>query len=298
MNNTIGVVTVLYNSEEVVEDFVASLARQVDVCIKLYVVDNSPTPAGLDSCRALARQHGIDAEFVFNGENVGVAKGNNQGITLALRDGCRWVLLANNDTAFGAGTLSSLLQPLRDGERVATPKILHDGPERLIWYAGGRIDTWTMRTPHIGSRDVDRGQFDLPGYTGYAPTCFMLLDAALFACVGLMDERYFVYYDDVDFVWRLRRYGIGICYVPDSRVVHKVSTSTGGANSPFTVYYTNRNRIYFIRKNLHGLRRAVALGYALITRLPRGACLPRTLAAKMWGGVRDGLRMHVSDNAR
>lgn len=285
----LGIVTVLYQGEDVVEGFFASLSRQGDVAFKLYVVDNSPTPATLDRCRILATQFGIDTEFVFNGANLGVAKGNNQGVEMALRDRCRYVLLANNDVEFEAGTLSSLLRPLRQGERVSTPKILYHGPQQLIWYAGGRIDTWTMRTPHIGMRRPDRGQYDQAGYTGYAPTCFLMLDAEVFARVGLMDERYFVYYDDTDFMWRLSRHGVRVRYCPDAMVSHKVSTSTGGGTSPFTVYYSNRNRLFFIRKNFTGLRKLVALTYALLTRLPIAASLPRPVAARLWAGVKDGL---------
>jgi GT2 family glycosyltransferase len=289
----VGIVTVLYGSQDVVADFFASLAKQEGVEFKLYVIDNSPQPTTLDRCRDLAAQHSIDAEFVFNNANVGVARGNNQGIALALRDNCRAVLLANNDTEFGPGTLRALLEALDAGESVVTPKILFYGPERLIWYAGGRIDAWTLRTPHLGMMSRDIGQFDRPGPTAYAPTCFLLIDSALFDRVGLMDETYFVYYDDTDFVWRINRAGVDIRYLPQATVLHKVSTSTGGGHSPFTVYYTNRNRIYFIRKNLCGLQRWIALAYALSTRVPRALQLPRPAAARLWAGVREGLRMTV-----
>jgi GT2 family glycosyltransferase len=294
MSTRVGIVTVLYNSEDVVDDFIASLARQSDLAFRLYVIDNSPAPTALDRCRQLAAEHGIDAEFLFNGANLGVAKANNQGIELALRDGCTSVLLSNNDTEFAAGTLAALVGCLRAGASVATPKILYHGPGKRIWYAGGRLDTWTMRTPHLGIDSVDRGQHDAPGATGYAPTCFLLVDAAVFARVGLMDERYFVYYDDTDFMWRLARAGIAVRYVPSATVLHKVSSSTGGEQSPFSVYFSNRNRIYFIRKNLHGLRRWVALAYTLSTRLPQATRMSRPLAARLWAGVRDGFRLPVT----
>lgn len=287
---TIGVVTVLYQSDDVVEGFVESLALQTEVRFKLYVIDNSPQRIGFERCRQLVAKHGIDAEFVYNNANLGVAKGNNQGIELALRDGCRYVLLANNDTEFAAGTFARLMQPLQEGERVVSPKILYDGPGRLIWYVGGHINAWAMRTPHIGMQQPDRGQYDHVRYTRYAPTCFVMLDAELFRDVGMMDERYFVYYDDTDFMWRLNRRGVRIRMVPEAVVIHKVSSSTGGGRSPFTLYYSNRNRIYFIRKNLRGVQGAVALAYTLLTRIPTWAQLPRAAAARMWAGVKDGLR--------
>jgi GT2 family glycosyltransferase len=289
----LGIVTVLYQSDGVIDDFFASLALQTDVAFKLYVIDNSPSRGALDRCKELASRYGMQGEFVFNNANVGVAKGNNQGIALALRDCCPFVLLANNDTEFPAGTLLALLAPMAEGESVTTPKMLYPGPERLIWYVDGRIDTWTMRTPHIGMRQPDRGQFDGVRYAKYAPTCFLLVRSALFEQVGIMDERYFVYYDDTDFVWRLSLEGIRIRVVSKPAVVHKVSTSTGGAKSPFTVYYSNRNRIFFIRKNFRGLRKLVALTYALATRLPASLSLPRPAAQRLWAGVRDGLQLTI-----
>lgn len=295
---TIGIVTVLYQSDDVVADFFASLALQSDVDFKLYVIDNSPKPVALEHCKQLAAKYGIAAEFVFNDANLGVAKGNNQGIELALRDGCRYVLLANNDTEFGSGTLAALLAPMRENETVITPKLLYPGPERLIWYAGGRIDSWTMRTPHIGMLQPDRGQYDQVQYTDYAPTCFLLIDAKLFATIGLMDERYFVYYDDTDFIWRLRQSKVRIRMVSSAIVIHKVATSTGGARSPFTVYFSNRNRIYFIRKHFHGLRRFVALSYTLLTRIPSALRLPKPVAARLWAGIRDGFKAPASIDGR
>jgi GT2 family glycosyltransferase len=289
----IGIVTVLYGSHDVVEGFFASLALQSDVNFRLYVIDNSPTPATLDLCRKLAALHGIDSEFLFNDANVGVARGNNQGIELALRAGCAAVLLANNDTEFAEGTLRQLVDVWRRGAMVVTPKLLYHGPERLIWFGGGRIDAWTVRTPHLGMREIDHGQYDTPSETGYAPTCFLLVDADVFSRVGLMDEAYFVYYDDTDFIWRLRLADVRLRYEPAVVVQHKVSTSTGGGNSPFTIYYSNRNRIYFIRKNYMGLRKLAAISYILMTRLPNAAFMHSAIAAKLWQGVRDGFTMPI-----
>jgi GT2 family glycosyltransferase len=297
-SSLIGIVTVLYNSDEVLPDFFTSLAAQDGVRFRLYVIDNSATDSGSQLSREFAARHGIDAAVVFNGANAGVARGNNQGIEMALADGCTHVLLANNDTAFEPATVRRLLDALGQDDLVSTPKIMyHDEPE-LLWYGGGRIDALTMRTPHFGMKQRDSGQFDHQTHVGYAPTCFMMIAADVFSRVGRMDEQFFVYYDDTDFVWRMARAGIGIRYVPESVVLHKVSTSTGGERSPFTLYYTNRNRVYFIRKNLHGWRKVAALSYMLATRMPRLGLLPPTLGRRGWRGISDGFKMAVPKDAQ
>ena len=288
----IGIVTVLYNADEVLPDFFASLAAQEDIRYRLYVIDNGSTGSGTALSQRLARERGIDAVCVFNDANLGVAKGNNQGIERALADGCTHVLLSNNDTAFGPRTVVDLLDAMRTtGSVAATPKIMiHSRPE-MIWYAGGHISGLMTKTPHYGEYTVDTGRFDRQQYTGYAPTCFMLLERRVFEVVGMMDERYFVYYDDTDFVWRMNEHAMRVLYVPSAVVLHKVSTSTGGSFSPFTMYYVNRNRVYFIFKNLRGLRRAAALAYMMSTRLPRLLTLPWKSAKQGWRGVRDGFRL-------
>ncbi len=289
----LGIVTVLYNSDDVLPGFFDSLAAlEKPHDFRLYVIDNSAQDSGSRLSETLASRHNIDARVHFNNANVGVAKGNNQGIALALADGCKQVLLANNDTEFGPNTLKLLQAALADGnEKAATPKIMyHDEPTR-IWYGGGHINAWTMRTPHHGMDQLDNGQCDTAKHVGYAPTCFMLLDSAVFKMVGQMDEQYFVYYDDTDFVWRMTMSGIRVRYVSNSVVLHKVSSSTGGGSSPFSVYYTNRNRIYFIRKNLQGFQRAIALSYFLLTRVPQLGRMQAKLRRRGLEGIFDGYKL-------
>lgn len=295
----IGIVTVLYNSDDVLPGFFTSLAAQQGIRYRLYVIDNSATDSGTRLSKSLAAEHGIDAVCLFNNANVGVAKGNNQGIELALKDGCTQVLLANNDTEFGPTTILDLWTALDGGrERAVTPKIYYYEGEKVIWYAGGHINAWLMRTPHYGDRETDRGQWDHQRYVGYAPTCFMLLDRTVFEQVGLMDERYFVYYDDSDFVWRMAQQGLRIRYAPEALVLHKVSFSTGGGLSPFSLYYTNRNRLYFVRKNLKGVQKALAFAYMMVTRVPRLCLLPKKLSERGWAGLKDGFAMPTTHDTR
>jgi GT2 family glycosyltransferase len=290
----IGIVTVLYNSDSVLPGFFSSLRGQTERRLRLYIIDNSLTDSGLQLARQLAPESGIDAVFKFNGANLGVAAGNNQGIDLALADGCTHVLLANNDTEFAAGMLTGLLRTLDlTGSSAVTPKLYYYGEANLIWYAGGDIRPWTMRVPHYGMLTRDRGQYDHQSHVAYAPTCFLLLRAEVFAAVGRMDESYFVYYDDADFVWRMGRCGMRIAFASDLVVLHKVSTSTGGGDSLFTLYYTNRNRLYFIRKHFHGPQKWLSLSFALLSRPWRLLRLPPPKVARAWRGVWDGLRMPV-----
>jgi len=263
----IGLVTVLFNSANVLPDFFSSLVRQTHGNYHVYIIDNSLDDHSFVAAQELISQHGIkDVSLIKNSDNVGVAEANNQGIALALADACDYVLILNNDIVFTDEHLfeNMLLLAEQKKEKIVVPKIYyHD--TGLLWYAGGKLNAWTCRTPHLGDREPDEGQYDQSGHTGYAPTCFMLVHQSVFETVGLMDPHYFVYYDDTDFVFRCKQKGLGVYYWPAGKVWHKVSSSTGGADNPFSIYYCNRNRRYFIDKNLNGFQRIFALNIYLAT---------------------------------
>jgi GT2 family glycosyltransferase len=235
----------------------------------------------------LAERHGIDARIHYNNANLGVAKGNNQGIQMALDDGCSHVLLANNDTAFDAGTFSALLAPiLEDGEVSTTCRIsFYDEPDRY-WYENGEIHPFRALTPHLHhSPKPERGD---KYYVRYAPTCFLMLCRDVFSRTGLMDERYFVYFDDSDFVWRMHQHHMRIRLVPRMLVKHKVSASTGGDESPFSLFYMHRNRMRFARKHNPWYLVPAALFYICATRLIRTRNQPEEVRRQVWRGLRAG----------
>ena len=74
----------------------------------------------------------------------------------------------------------------------------------------------------------------------------------------------FVYYDDSDFLWRVRKHHKKLIYVPTSTLYHKVSVSTGGSESPFSIKYSNRNQIFFIKKNFGRFHKWVSLIYVYL----------------------------------
>jgi GT2 family glycosyltransferase len=293
MTARVGLVTVLYNSPDVLPDFFESLAKQTFADYWLYIIDNSPDDAPLKVARESARKWQMsNVTFVRNDQNLGVATGNNQGIKLALEAGSDYVLLLNNDIVFPDTALLENLVHHADvtGQPMIVPKIFFHDSGR-IWCAGGRIDRKRGTTTHRGEGERDLGQFDQVEMTDYAPTCFMLIKSAVFSAVGLMDEKYFVYYDDTDFVWRTHEAGYRITYWPPGQVWHKVSSSTGGYLSPFSVYYSERNRIYFIRKNFHGAAKIGALAFYLATRPLKWRLFSGALRPRLFAAVVDGFRM-------
>lgn len=119
----IGVVTVTFNSEEVIEDFLKSLLAQTYEMFSLYVIDNSSTDLTLNK---LEKWDDCRINVMKNTANLGVAAGNNQGIKLALEEGCDSILLINNDTVFEKTLLSKLLEVIKQNNcSIATPKMMY-----------------------------------------------------------------------------------------------------------------------------------------------------------------------------
>lgn len=291
----VGLVTVLYNSADVLPDFFESLAKQDYSDYWLYVVDNSPDDKSLRVAESLSKQYGIaNISFICNADNLGVATGNNQGIKLSLETGCEYVLLLNNDIVFTDPLLLSRMIAFADDneEAMVVPKIyFHD--TGLIWCAGGSFNYWKGTTKHHGEGKPNGVEFDTSAYTDYAPTCFMLIRCVVFEKIGLMDEKYFVYYDDADFVWRANAAGFKLKYWARGEVWHKVSSSTGGSESTFTIYFGTRNRIYFVRKQLHGLQKIGTIFFLVSTRFIKAFRYNSLQRDKLWQGFKEGFSMQV-----
>jgi len=246
-NAKIGIVTVLYKSETVLEDFFSTLNEQSYKNIILYVIDNKSPDNSLQKSKELAKAVWFETKFIENEDNYGVAKGNNQGIEAALKDNCEYVLLSNNDVVLKHDTIEKLyIGLLENNADMAVPKIYFFGTN-LIWMAGGKFTWYNGANKHFGYKKKDRGQFDKCKKVDYAPTCFMLVKREVFTIVGMMDEKYFVYFDDTDFVYRAIKKRQRLFYIPNSILEHKESTSTG-VKSDFSLFYSIRNRIYFAKK--------------------------------------------------
>lgn len=279
---TLGLVTVLYNTPSVLPDFFKSLSYQNYKDYILYVVDNSSSPESLTLAKDLAKKYAIQTTFIDNqGKNLGVAAGNNQGITSAINDKCQVIGLINNDLIFDdPDTFHKLLISL-DKADLVSPKIMAH-PSGDVWFEEGWFNLSRGTTPHTLIKNANA----IP----YAPTCFLFCNASVIKDVGMMDEWYFAYFDDSDFVFRAYKAGYPVSFNKEVVIEHKVSSSTGGGYSNFGIYYGNRNRIYFIRKNIHSI---VPLLFTIVSRL---ILLPKLSWAQnkiLFKAIRDGLLASV-----
>lgn len=285
-------VTVTYNGIGVWESFYQCLLAQSDPDWHLIVVDNSSSDGIVDVLRSITDPR---VTLVLNDGNFGVAKANNQGIDIALAQGAAHICLINNDVEFGPELLADLLAQLKkSGVDAISPLIpFFDSPDR-IWYGGG---SFSRKRGVMAIHDREGEPLSVVGtdpfITDYAPTCCVLFDRSVFERVGMMDERYFVYWDDTDFLWRMKRAGMKLVVDPSIILLHKVSSSTGGRLSDFTIRYVFRNQIFFTRK-FHGVGWAAYSGMMAmlsgVFRMASSGDTPRHLMLRA-RAIREGFAM-------
>ncbi|QEL00359.1 glycosyltransferase family 2 protein [Olivibacter sp. LS-1] len=293
----IALVTVLYKSDAVLTGFFKTLSLQSFKQYHLYLIDNSPSATSDQLLQTLLAAYPVPAyTHIKNPANYGAAKGNNQGIELALQKHYSHILLLNNDIELvSPNLLQHLVQKARaDQESIIIPKMLfYDS--RKICMAGAHLNTATAVTVHIGAGEEDRGQYDQAHYVNYGPTTFMLLAREVLEKVGPMDERYFAYYEDTDLIFRATQLGYKIYYMPSLVILHKESSLTGGQRSPFFVYYINRNRIFFIRKHMEGLRKLKAIMKAGIDFLRLFKHYQNKQRKMLWKAIWDGFLLPLTE---
>ena len=242
----------------------ASLAGIETVC-----VDNGSTDGSPD--RVAARFPGV--ELIRTGVNLGFAGGNNVGIRRALDRGADWVLLLNNDALAEPGLEDALAAAAaaRPDAGLLACKIL-DLDGRTVQYAGASFNARLGYSGRVSTTGPDElrevGRVDGAG---------VAVSRAAIERAGLLDEALFAYVEDVEWSLRIRAAGFAIVFVPDARVRHRGSASTGGARSTTNLYYDTRNTIAVAERHAplpHGaraLRRVVVVGahLALAARHPR-----------------------------
>lgn len=292
----IGLVTVLFKSDNVLEGFYKSIAAQTHKDYILYLVDNSANDITDQVIQQCEHQYPVTAtKHIKTGGNVGVAEGNNIGIKQALADGCTHIMILNNDIEIEQDTAFATMLDLciNKGEKIIATKVYYYD-DRKIWMAGGSMNKWRALGIHYGYNKVDSPVYDVPQYITYAPTCFILVERSVFDKIGLMDAKYFAYYDDTDFIYRAVEQGYKLYYEPAVTILHKVSSSTGG-DTTFYVYYSNRNKLYFIRKNYSGFLKYFAIGYTFFTRIFYYLRFNAEQRKKLVQALKDGMNYPVEN---
>lgn len=242
-------VTVLVLNWNGADDTISCLASlsQTDYDnYRVIVVDNGSTDESATKILAAFPE----ISLVTTGRNLGYAGGNNVGIRKALAEGARYIWILNNDTVVFPDCLRRMVLAAEADEAIGMvgSKIRYTEAPNTIWYAGGTIDLECGKTWHTGKDETDDGRFDMEGPTDFITGCSVLAKREMIEAIGLPEEKYFLYFEDVDWSLRARNEGWTLWFEPKAVLLHTEGARSTARYSDRFIYYTLRNRLFFKKR--------------------------------------------------
>ncbi len=277
---------------------IRSLQAMDSSSFKILVVDNGSTDG---SAEKLAGEF-PNVTVLPLARNSGFATGCNIGMRHALARDAEFVLLLNNDTVVAPDFLREALTVIRGDLRIAAvcPKIYFADQPEMLWYAGADFSAWTAATRHRGWKKLDRGQFDDNLEFTQATGCAMLVRCSALPEVGLLDEQFWAYAEDLDWSLRFLKRGYRLVFAPKARLWHCCGATSvklmGAGSQAISQFFSTRNMVVVARKHLRWWQiPSYVLGFAInhilfytFLRLWRRDF--RALVA-IYKGLRHGLRL-------
>jgi hypothetical protein len=259
----------------------------------VLLVNNGST----DDTVARVRQQFPQVTIIDLPQNYGPTVGFNTGLRHGLEQGYPFVFLLNNDTTLAPDCLRRLIAAFDAGADVGMvmPKIFYAADPQRIWSVGGRRNRLTLEVSRPGQDALDGPRWQEAGDLDDVPGCAVVYRRELLADVGLLDEAYYLYYEDTDFALRVRRAGWRIRLAPDAHLWHAVSASSGGSHAPRERYWMARSSVLFFRRHARGWRLLFVLPWRFASALRWSVRLlragQREALRAYWRGLRDGLRV-------
>ena len=224
-------------------DCIVSLNKITYQNFNIIIAHNGPKSKVLLDALAPISRH--ITKVIDMGANIGFTEANNVGIRYALRNGAEYILLLNDDTEVAPDFLTKLIDVAEshpDAGMLGPIIYYYDRPDK-VWFAGGRFNPETCMAATTGFNKTVQCEDSVPIESDFVTGCALLVKRKAIEKIGLLDERIFIYCEDLDWGLRLIKAGLKSLVVPDARIWHKVSITVGGLDSPFTIYHKTRSRL-------------------------------------------------------
>lgn len=240
------IVTLNWNGLMDTLECLESIRRLKTPHVTAIVVDNGSTGEQADEIEKLFPE----AVVLRQAENLGFCGGCNVGIKYALEHDADYVMLLNNDAMVSPDLIERMLEGMSgiSALAAASPLILYYPETERVWYSRAYWEPdaacFYLAAPDDNKTELEASQ---PFQTTFACGCCMLVPADVFRRVGLLDERYFAFFDEAAWCSSAAKHGLNAYVIPKAHIYHKVSKSTP---SIVATYLMNRNRLLWMRENL------------------------------------------------
>lgn len=320
MSPHVTVVVLNWNGWQDTLECLDSLVHQNYPAMSIVVVDNAstdgsqyhlmtwPEKGGKDWLRrqfvirttapespCLDRLRNGDFVFIQSGANGGFAAGNNLGIRLALKHQAAYVWILNNDTEVHPSALEALVSCAQADPAIGmcgSILIYHDSRNQIQACGGGNFDYWRASGQQIGHGLDPSKKLDaiLSTPLTYVAGASLLARAEMIRDVGAFEERYFLYYEEIDWAERAKAWKMAVA--PESIVYHKegasIGTSERGRRSVLSQYYLTRNLLLFYAR-FHKTLLPIAMARVIRELWLQFKMRDRQLLSATWRALIDGV---------
>ncbi|MCO5186916.1 MAG: glycosyltransferase family 2 protein [Anaerolineae bacterium] len=286
----VGVVVVNWNRSDDTLRCIASLRQSDYGAVEIVVIDNAST----DDSVAVIHSAEPDIALIETGQNLGYTGGHNAGIRYFLERDASYVLLLNNDAVVAPDTITEMVKAAQQWAGlcfVGAEICILEKPDTVLSAGGVLHDGW--RVQHDGTGELSAFRPNQPYETEFLSGCAILASRDALARTGLLDEEFFLYYEDVEWSYRARQRGVTLLVAPQALVWHP-DTRRRDVSSQRVSYYGTRNALLFARKHGLGLRTRLALWFYHVRMMVSWTVRPRWRHKRpqrdaLWLALRDYL---------
>jgi len=223
----------------------ASLANSDYANHRVIVMDNAST----DGSAAAIRERFPQVQILDLTQNLGYAGNNNVGIEAALAEKADWVFVLNEDTVLAPDCLTRLIEAGEQDPSIGVlgPMVYHHGEPTVIQSAGGKLNA-LWESFHLAQNVEDHGQFRAPHRVDWISGCAILVRRAVIEQVGMIDPRYFYFWEETEWCMRASKAGWRIVHEPRAMLWHK-GVQRDYRPKPHVTYYATRNRLLTLAKH-------------------------------------------------
>ena len=248
INSKVAVIVVNWKKYDITSSCIESILNSTNSNFKIILVDNES-----DNKKVKNFKYRNEIKIIQNKKNEGFSKANNIGIDYALKNNYDYTILINNDTIVEKNLIEVLLKTAQAKNFSVVQPLILNYNDKEIWNAGGRINYFFGN--FITLKKLGNSLNSSHELTEWFTGCCCLFKTKIFKDIGKLDERFFAYYEDVDFSLRLKKYGYKIGFTSKTQIYHHESFSSisnnskGGKLSPYVHYLNIRNHILILKKH-------------------------------------------------
>lgn len=240
-----------YNTWRDTIECMESVRRTKNAAYKIVVCDNASSDDSVEKLQAWAKRQTENVPTILTAEkNLGYSGGNNMGVKFALRqDDCAYLWILNNDTTVDENALCAMIEKQKAvGCGGVGSAVLHYRERNKIQLVGGRLDLQNFVIRGVlADEPLENLRADLPIDTLSGPS--FLLTADFVRAVGLFDETYFLYCEELELAARAKAKGFSLAYAETAYVYHKGSASAGKKSTAYRDYHVARSWLIFIKRH-------------------------------------------------